>query len=400
MNRVLFFRKGLFVALLIVCLAASGCRHLTRAERKAGPDASLPAPEDRDGPGSRQPPQAEPRPPEISLREAGKQAAQLFPETLELLNIRGQATVLLADLDGDDHPEGFALGIPARELSDQEMDRLTDYSRVFEAKGRSVGFYLISFQNLKGSLVPSRTDYLGKWLAYDGMEIRRLDSRKPSPLLVTVSFHTPEGSESELLVFGDTADVLLDRARLKNTLNTRSYLRDLDGDGLLDIFVKERGMEEGSGVETFLSWRRWNGHRYREAGDTTVVRNLRLFLLRIRQDLIAGSVPRLLAYALDPAWLEQQRAAGTPDLAILEMTLGLTDLDEHRLSEIREVIFPEILEDPFAADNTEEACFRFSIRFIDVNGISTIGTGLIRMAENPFDRRQFVLCQPESKTVD
>jgi hypothetical protein len=378
-------RKKFFVSLLIACLGVTGCRHFPRPQ--ANPDASLPSP--RETPESPAPPRAEPRPPEISLREADRQAARLFPEPLELLHIRGAATLLLEDLDGDDHPEGFALGIPARQLSDQEMNRLTEYSRVFEAEGRSVGFYLISFQNQQGSLVPSRTDYLGKWLAYESMEIRRLDSRRPAPLLVNVSFHTREGSESELLVFGDTAEELLDRTRLKNTLNTRSYLKDLDGDGLLDIFVKERGMEEGSGVETFLSWRRWDGRRYREAGDTTVVRNLRQFLLGVKQDLLARAYPHLIARALDPAWVNKQKAGGLSDIAILSLVLGFEEADENRLSEIREIVFPEILEDPFADGSSG---FRFSIRFIDQNGISIIGTGLICMDPNPFGKRQFVLC--------
>jgi hypothetical protein len=398
MNAASSRRTRLSVTLLVACLAVAGCRHLARSERAAPPDASLPAP--RDAPESPQPPRAEPRPPEISLREADKQAARLFPDTLKLLRIRGQATLLLEDLNGDGHPEGFALGIPARELSDEEMDRLTDYSRVFEAKGRSVGFYLISFQNQQGSLVPSRTDYLGKWLAYESMEIRRLDGRNASPLLVTVSFHTREGIESELLVFGDTSEGLLDRIRLKNSLNTRTYLRDLDGDGLVDIFIKERGMEEGSGVETFLSWQRWNGHRYREAGDTTVVRNLRLFLARLKQDLLAGAVVRLISYALDPAWVVELKAGGLTETAILGRALGLAEFDENRLRAIREIVFPEILEDPFGADAAGGDSFRFSIRLIDQNGISTIGTCLICMDSNPFGRRQFVLCAPPMKTVD
>jgi hypothetical protein len=398
MKASLSCRKGLSVSLLIASLALAGCRHLAQPGRKAAPDASLPAPQDN--PESSNPPHAEPRPPEISLREAGKHAAKLFPEPLELLRIREEATMLLEDLDGDNHPEGFALGIPARELSYQEMNRLTEYSRVFEADKRSVSFYLISFQNQKGSLVPRRTVFLGKWLAYESMEIRRLDSRRSAPLLVTVSFSTREGTESELLVFGENAEVLLDRIRLKNTLNTRTYLTDLDEDGRLDIFIKEQGMEEGSGVETFLSWQRWNGSRYREAGDTTVVRNLRLFLLRIKQDLLEGAYPRLIADALDPLWVEALRAEGVSNIAILGRALGFEALDESRLSEIREIVFPEILEDPFGSDSAGEDYFRFSIRFIDQNGISTIGTALICMAANPFGKRQFVLCPTEIEISD
>ncbi len=398
MKASLSCRKGLFVSLLIASLALAGCRHLARPGREAAPDASLPAPQDN--PESSNPPQAEPRPPEISLREAGKQAAKLFPEPLELLRIRDEATMLLEDLDGDNHPEGFALGIPARQLSDQEMNRLTEYSRVFEADKRSVSFYLISFQNQKGSLIPKRTVFLGKWFAYESMEIRRLDSRRSAPLLVTVSFPTREGTESELLVFGENAEVLLDRIRLKNTLNTRTYLTDLDEDGRLDIFIKEQGMEEGSGVETFLSWQRWNGSRYREAGDTTVVRNLRLFLLRIKQDLLAGAYTRLIADALDPLWVEEMRAEGLSNITILGRALGFEALDESRLSEIREIVFPEILEDPFGSDSAGEDYFRFSIRFIDQNGISTIGTGLICMPANPFGKRQFVLCPAKIEISD
>ncbi len=374
------------------CLLINSTQHLskdtTAPGREESPGTTLPSLDE-----AKEPipvPSEKPVPPALSYYEAGRQLKELFPSHLKPLVIRGRMPLLLHDLNRDDNPEGFSLGIAGKDLKRSEINQLSDYSRLFKEENKAVTFYLLFFGNNQGKLFRKQTIYLGKWHVYASFRKIQLEKNRSTPIVITVSFQTLEGTERELMVFNDASGVPLYRTPLKDTLSAKSLLEDIDGDGILDLFILEKGMEEGTGYETFLTWYRWNGRNFVETRSKNVVRNLRTFLADVKEYLLAGKIHELISFSLDPKLVKRQMKLGLDETRILADSLGLDVAAFTELSEIREVIFPEILEDPFTAQDERGSSFHLHFRIVDKSGISHIGDTLLYMLRNPFGERQFI----------
>ncbi|MBA7675551.1 hypothetical protein ES703_83787 [subsurface metagenome] len=387
--------KGFMPLLLGGCLLINGSRQRVDLEPESPPrvpeepaGTSLPALDsDRS---SITVPSPDPVPPEMSYHEALKQLNSVFPSQLAPLIIKGRRPLFLHDLNKDDQPEGFSLGISSQELDRSEIDQLSEYSRLFQGDNRAVEFYLLFFGNDQGKLYPVQTHSLGRRHAYESFQKVHLDNNRSSPIIITVSFYTLEGTEQELFVFDNASGIPAFRISLINTLSINSKLMDIDGDGLLDLFIKERGMEEGTGLETFLTWYRWNGKSYTEIRSRNVVRNLKAFLKQVKELLQTGYIHQLMDLAIDPKLAAKLRKQGLNDTTILASCLGLDRISVSELPEIREVVFPEILEDPFTVQDQLGSSFRLTFRIVDKNGISHIADALLYMPRNPFGEKQFM----------
>jgi hypothetical protein len=209
------------------------------------------------------------------------------------------------------------------------------------------------------------------------------------PLIVTSSFQMVEGREVELLVFDNAGGSPRHRQTLVETLSTEYRLQDIDGNGMLDLFVKEKAMEEGTGFETFLTWYRWNGRGFVEYRSSNVVRNLNEFLASTTELLLTGELRKIMDFLLDPASVRALQRKGWSDHRILIYTLGLEEMAVQDFPPLREVVFPPLLEDPFTAQDERGSSFEITYRMIDLNGTSYIAKARLYMATNPFTNRQF-----------
>ena len=177
---------------------------------------------------------------------------------------------------------------------------------------------------------------------------------------------------------------------LVQSMSAQARLEDIDGDGTIDLLLRERAMEEGIGFETFLSWQRWNGRAFVEHRSTNVVRNLNTFLHTARALMLGGEGGALLAFAVEAAEVNRLRRRGLNDAQILVQALGLRGSGLEQWPEVREVVLPEVLEDPFSADGT---C-RLTYRLVDSAGVPYIAVAQLRMLPNPFGERQFGFVAP------
>lgn len=398
MKHRLWLLKGIVLLLLGGCLLIKAPKQPTQEKPpekprptrpEETPSTSLPSAEGSIT--SDLEPVIEPIPPEIGYYEAIRQLKIFFPSHLKPLTIKGRIPLLLHDLDRDIHPEGFSLGIPVQELDNSEINLLSDYSRLFNEDKKAVGFYLVFFKSNRGKFSQARTINLGKWYVYESILKTRLDKNKPNPIIIIVSFQTLDGHIRELFVFNDASGIPVYRTTLIETLSIQSKLEDIDGDGVLDLFIQEKGMEEGTGYETFLTLYRWNGTGFTEELSKNVVRNLKSFLSKIKELILAGDIHELILFSIDPKEIKTLKKKGFNDPAILAYFLGLDELEKAEIPRIRDVIFPEILEDPFTVKDEKGSSFRLSFRIIDQNGISYIANTLLYMLKNPFGEKQFVL---------
>ena len=380
----------LFILLLGSCVGSGSAKEPPAkgpALPEEAPTTSLPAPDETEAVDVK--PAEEPAPPEIGYYEAVRQISRLYPQDLQPLTVRGRIAIILHDLDNDQHPECLSLGVPSTGIDSKAMNRLVDSTRLFQEDNEPVRFSLLVFINNRGNFQRFKTLDLGEHVVFEYFREMPLYANRSLPVIITASFQTVEGREVELLVFDSAAGGPRYRHTLVETLSTQYRLEDIDGNGMIDLFVKEKAIEEGTGFETFLTWYRWNGRDFVEYRSTNVVRNLNAFLASATELLLDGDLGEILNFLLDPADVRALRRKGWNDHRILIHTLGLEDMGIEEFPSLREVVFPPLLEDPFTIEDEEGSSFEITYRMIDLNGTSYIARARLYMPTNPFNDRQF-----------
>ena len=383
------------VSVLLLTLLISGCLGGKTPEPAAqppetqeeAPQTSLPAPDETEAEEVK--PAEEPSPPEIGYYEAVRQISRLYPDGLQPLTVRGRIPIILHDLDKDQHPECFSLGIPSQGIDAEEMFRLSDSSRLFQEDNTPVAFTLLMFANNRGNFRRIKVLDLGERYVFEHLQRTTLYSNRSLPVIIIVSFQTVEGRDAELLVFDNASGLQRTRRSLAETLSTQYRLEDIDGNGMIDLFIKEKAMEEGTGFETFLTWHRWNGRDFVEYHTQNIVRNLNTFLASATELLLIGELKDSVSFLVDPSTVGDLRRKGWGDGKILIRTLGLEELGLQEFPALREVVFPPVLEDPFTSEDEGGSYFVITYRMIDVNGTSYIAKARLYMSTNPFKDRQF-----------
>ena len=385
------------VSLLPLALLLAGCGSTPAPESSSTPageptavyeeqpETNLPPPEETE-PAAVEP-ASEPVPPELSAYEALRQAARLAPPEVRLLTVGGRVPLLLHDLNRDGHSECIAVAVRDRTLKPADIEALSQSSRLFDAP--PVGFVLLFYGNSQGSLRRPAVIDLGQRRIFEALTRTPLTANRAVPLAVTVSFLNPDGREQELLVFDNAGGAPRYRRSLVERLGARSWLEDVDGDGTLDILTRERVLEEGVGYDTFLSWSRWNGRAFTEVATRNVLRGLAGYLAAVREALLAGDSRRLAELASEARELARLRSRGLGEAEALAVLLGLKAAGLKELPRVTEVVFPEILEDPFSARDANGWFFQLTYRMVDENGLVYLPAARLYMLRNPFGERQF-----------
>jgi hypothetical protein len=350
------------------------------------PETTLPEPPDRTS--ELTPPREVPAPPELSYQEAARQILTVYPAGLRPLYAGARIPLLLYDLDQDGNQECLAAATSVQ--SPEEARRLSDPDRLFQDDAPRVPFFLLVFPNRGGRLQKPQALPLGEHLVFRSLRKLPLTRGRPLPLVVTAAFLMQEGEEIELFVFDGSSVLPRHHRSLVENMSNQALLEDIDGDGTIDLLLRERAMEEGTGFETFLSWQRWNGRAFVEYKTTNVVRNLNAFLQTARELMLAGANRDLLVFAVEPAEINRLRRRGLKDAQVLVQALGLGGSGLQNWPEALEVVLPEILEDPFSGEGT---C-RLTYRVVDSAGVPYIAAAQLRMLPNPFGEREFSFVAP------
>ena len=102
----------------------------------------------------------------------------------------------------------------------------------------------------------------------------------------------------------------------------------------------------------------------------------------------------LVDFAVDPDVVRALREEeGLGDEQILLRVLGLPE-GELELRNVRDIIFPEIRENPFTASDSVGTPFELAFRVIDSRGRSIFARATLYMYRNPFTDRQFAFFPP------
>jgi hypothetical protein len=302
------------------------------------------------------------------------------------------------DFTADGIEEICFLGIESEESEKAGIEFLSNYSRIFSETREIFPFYLYIFSIAGGRLQLLRKIELGEHAVYKSMTKFSLYKGKTNPVVIAIHFYTQEGSMQKWLVFNAPGTRPLSQLQLLDSFSCNAVVEDINDDGWIDIVLFERGMEEGIGYETFITWKKWNKREFIDYKTTNIVRNLNSFLFHVKELGLSGDADKMISYSFDGDEVQKFRDKGLTDRQIIYTFFGLTSyfgtddlLDFNILEGIHEIIFPEILDNPFYIRDHRGFYVKLSFRIMYTDGTSLIPEVLIYMLKNPFGGRQFVL---------
>jgi len=299
------------------------------------------------------------------------------------------------DLNDDGYNDICALFIESDNVELAQFKTISNFSRLFDEESEPVPFFLQVFIQDRGKLKPTYRQPLGKQFVFS--EMHKIDIRRGYglPIGVSVSFQTLEGNQTKLITF--TNGKPSSRLTLKDSHSSSYRMDDIDKNGYVDIIVRDKGMEEGAGFETFLSWYSWSGNKYEKRASTNIVRNFRDYLSTALSFIKDRKWEDFLSYAMDPRVLQQAKQNGLSQKAVIEnifkpMPEGQVKPFSYFFKdekEIFKIVHQEILENPFPIKNNTEPTIQLSFRFITADNQSLFYSARIYLTQNPFIPPQF-----------
>jgi hypothetical protein len=299
----------------------------------------------------------------------------------------------------DNAEEIIALFIDREKSKSVRLEELSDISRIYDDELNPFLVQVWIFSPQDDSLVPERRISLGKHRVVEAIDTFSLRLGHRYPLVVSVRFQKHEGFKEKWVIFYDRK---ISQFSLEETFTKQHRLEDIDGDGYKDVLLYEKIFEEGTGYETFITWYRWNGKRIVEHDTINVVRNLRHFLSEAQKLLIGEEFQTFLEYALRTRDVEKLQAQGLSAREILNRALRIRhpeEVDQGPLKteekEIVDIIYPEIMENPFAMPGENGARFPLQMRIITQQS-NYLYDATVAMPENPFIGKQFYFVIPDN----
>ena len=325
-----------------------------------------------------------------------KRLGELIQPPIYRVSSKGQPLLHLEDLDFDGVTEVL---VPCVE-SDTEVDSdsFSDFSNLYKRGKSAYPFFLYIYRVGREGLAFSEKISFGPRSVYGGIARIQIVRASPFPFVIVVKFQTLEGEEQEWLVFSGRSVSPGSRLAFREAFASKLLVEDVNGDRIIDVIVQEKAAEEGGGFETFLTWFRWNGRRFEEHASTNILHNLKGFLGRVSEILMAGEWQEFLELAfLEEDLKRYGRRNDAPEQVIYDL-FGLQAFFEAQDSDavevlkgLKEVVFPAFLENPFIARDERGSYFPLTFRCVGVDGVSFVSEIPLYMMKNPFGERQFFL---------
>jgi hypothetical protein len=336
--------------------------------------------------------------PVLTIGEIRRRVKMLIQPPVYQVTVNKLALIRLEDLNLDGTPEILVpcVKIEGDEEQDIDTDRFSNFSSLFGQEDLSFPFYLYLFRMEEKGPVLAKDIPLGSRAVYGGMAKVPIIRGSSVPFVIIVKFQTQEGVEQEWLVFNGKSILPISRLSLNETFSSKLLIEDIDRNGSIDVVVQEKGSEEGIGLETFLTWYRWNGWQFSEYATANIVRSLKAFLSSTKQFFLDKDWRSLLSHAFLPEEVQRYQGRGMSAAQIILRGFGLADYYDTKersadeiLREIQEFVFPEFLENPFITRDDRGSFFRMTFRILDSQGISIVSEVPLYMQRNPFLKRQF-----------
>ncbi len=338
------------------------------------------------------------------LLQAVKEAVRNLPSGFEPLQSDGYPLVLLYDLDGDGMEDIFLLSTKKGDPSSgtgvvTDTRILSEYSRIFDGKSAQP-YFLHIFIRRQTSASLLKTIDLGSKRVFGSF--RRFEIRHAAriPFGIEVTFPNRVGLERIWILVSSSSRIEL--FTFQEQHNVKSYVKDINGDGVQDLILFEDLFEDSLGYETYATWYQWDGVTYRRYQSVNILRNLRTFLNTIKQQILSKNWDAFFQYALQPQDASYAKAAGiqvalprifrVPPPPLYPVSGSETESIGIEIVQRKflDLIYPEILENPFNLREDGPESFLLTFRLV-VEGESFLLSTRVSMYRNFFEKRLFHL---------
>ena len=332
----------------------------------------------------------------FNIKEALKQVTDYFKEPEYPVTNKGEVMFIMHDLNADEIPEILVPGIESKNPADADFEHISSFSRLFDAEKAKIKFNLYIFYSPEGVYTLFRKISLGYNQVFKSFSKLYGNTKIQDPVIIAAAFQTGDGTLYKWVLFKKPELKPISIFQFEETIFKQAVIKDIDDDDTIDVIIQEKSIEEGVGYETYLSWMKWNGKRFVEYKNINVVRNLNAFLARIRDLLIKGDINKLLSFAIDSRQLNSALKEGISKKDILENFFGISretrgSSQSETVNAIANVIFPDILDNPFYLNDDKGFYFLLTYRIVYQDDVALIAETLLYMKKNPFGERQFML---------
>jgi hypothetical protein len=335
---------------------------------------------------------------EHALLQAQIQVDALIRPPLYPIRNNGKILLRLPDLSSDSYPEVFVLCVKTSSPEMADYAVLANYARLKNKPQAMARFYLACFKNVAGTLVPTAQTDLGEKPVFRSFTLSSFSTAQSGYTLIRIEFYTTEGSEIELFLVGNVDLVPVHIATAAETMASSLDISDIDDDTIFDIVISRKQAEDAVGYETIMRWYRFNGEKYTLYGTFAVVQRLQTFLQTIKKYMLKGQVSSLVSYAVSPSAAGALREKGSSDSRIAARALGLMPVvSQSGLSTynffkgIKEIVFPDIIENPFIHKNSLGLYFKLTFKIIDTHDVAYISEIPVYLNKNPFGAHPFLI---------
>jgi len=334
--------------------------------------------------------------------------------------IENRRPVFIAkDIDNDGYTEFFTLfaeSISEDEVSSISADSVKDVRNIFREEISLRHFLLAIYSyyesNNEKKFIHERSIVLEDKNVFSSLQTIEID-RNNRIYGISVNFNTRIGTHEDIITKArDSYSV----TSIRNTLSDSTEKRDIDNDGVIDLLRYEKMFVDGLGVETFITWYKFNRGRFSPVRTVNTVQDLRSFFKESKSYLETKRVDRFVRTTVDPVVLSRLNVANISSERILERIFYPVKRESSYLVDINTMlassenvsfIFPEIFEDPFRVNSDGIYSFTTYVRaFVRSGGVTispannNLDTGRvlvneeiylvkIYMAKNPFEANRF-----------
>ncbi|GAB4364522.1 MAG: hypothetical protein Kow009_01270 [Spirochaetales bacterium] len=338
------------------------------------------------------------------LLRAVQNAILKLPPNHAALQAGEYPLALFHDLDGDGLEDIFLLSTekgkddePGGRVTDTRI--LSEYSRLFDARSAQP-FALHIFLRRQSSVSLLRTIELGSKRVFGSFRLFEIRHAARIPFGIEITFPNQVGLERRWILVSSSSRIEL--FGFQEQHNVKSFVKDIDEDGLLDLVLFEDLFEDSVGYETYTSWYRWEKTTYKRYRSVNILRNLRNFLRTVRAQILRKDWKAFFRYALQPKDVAYALAAGVEEVLPRIFRVSPPPLYPVAGEEVphigieviqkdfKDLIYPEILENPFNLREDGPESFLLTFRLV-VEGDAVFLSVRVAMYKNFFGERMFHL---------
>ena len=310
----------------------------------------------------------------------------------------------------------FAESISENDTFDISLDSVRDLRNIYMEEIHLRQFLLAVYKyrenGTEKKFIHKQNIVLEDHGAFSSLKEIEIDKRNKI-LGVSINFVTSVGIHEDIVIKRKDSYSI---TSIKNTLSDSTRKEDIDADGIIDFLRYEKIFVDGFGVETFITWYKFNGEKFLPVKKINTVKDLRAFLNDSRSYLESKRIDLFIKKTIAPPVLKKLNLAKISSEKIMQRIFYPLKRESSYFVDITAMlsssedigfIFPEIFENPFRVDNDGLYSFTTYVRVLLKNeGIEVSNTDAnpeaaavlvneeiyfvkIYMANNPFEENRF-----------